>query len=39
MISQFRKIKEVKEVVKDPESRAKLLRTEPSKNAELFQTK
>ena len=39
MINQFRKIKEVKEVVKNPESRAKLLRTEMSKNSDLFQTK
>lgn len=39
MISQFRNIKEVKEVVKNPESRAKLLRTKLSKNSEFFQTK
>ena len=39
MISQFPKVKEVKEVVKDPESRPKLLRISQLENAELFQTK
>ena len=39
MIRQFRKIKRLKEVVKDPDSRAKLVRIDWSENAELFQTK
>ena len=38
MISQYRRIKEIKRIVQDPEQHAKLLRIDWSENVELFQT-
>ena len=39
MISQYRRIKEIKGIVADPAKKSKLVRIDWSENVELFQTR